>query len=73
MRQSITAIDATQRATPQRNAFGFAHQRFPKSLKMKTKTNLIIIASAIVCAGALVYALIRFRFFYHDDEMITLR
>jgi hypothetical protein len=40
---------------------------------MKTKINPIIATSAIVCTGALAYALIRFRFFYHDDEMITLR
>ena len=37
------------------------------------RTRLVIIASAIICAGALLYALISFRYFYHDDEMISLR
>jgi arabinofuranosyltransferase len=40
---------------------------------MKNKLRLIIIVSRIICAGALLYALIRYRYFYHDDEMIALR
>jgi arabinofuranosyltransferase len=46
---------------------------FARLYMMKNKIRLIVISSLIICAGILLYELIRFRYFYHDDEMIALR
>jgi arabinofuranosyltransferase len=40
---------------------------------MKNKIRLFVIISIVICAVTLLYALIRFRYFYHDDELISLR
>ncbi len=40
---------------------------------MKKHYPTLIILIALFCLVTFVYAIIKFRYFYHDDEMITLR